>query len=328
MRVCHFSEFDGALKGGIKSSIRQQREALDREGIDYTTEPSDSHDVLHLNVVGPFSMRRLLKANRDGTPIVYHVHSTVEDFRDSFRFSNLLAPLFDRYTRFLYSRADHLLPVSAHTERLLEEKGIAVPKTVVNNGFSRRRLDGFEELDGVRERYDIDDTAVVNLAMVFQRKGVGDFVKTAEELPDVDFRWFGERMNGLVTSRSTNRWVRRAPDNVAFTDYVDDVREAFAAGDIFFFPSYEEHQPIALIEAQYCGMPIVVRDIPQYEGWLEHGTHCLKGSSVEEFAALIERLRGDPELRAALGENARELAEQHTIDRIGSQLHDVYRSLA
>lgn len=327
MKICHFAEFEDQLMGGIKSSIHQQREALEAKGIEYTTDPSEDFDILHLNFIGPVSMYQLLKAKRNGTPVIFHVHSTVEDFRNSFRFSNVIAPVFDRYTQFLYRHSDHLIPVSEHTRYLLNEKGIDAPKTVVHNGFDPERLDGFDEKEGMKEKYDVDDLAVVNLAMVFERKGVVDFVKTAEKVPDVDFRWFGEKLNGLLSSSKANKWVKKAPENTVFEGFVDDVRDAFALGDIFFFPSHQEHQPIALIEALYCGMPLVVRDIPQYEGWLEDGVHCLKGSSVDEFAENIERLKNDPELRKELSENARELSGQHTIDRIGDDLEEVYNSI-
>jgi glycosyltransferase involved in cell wall biosynthesis len=40
-----------------------------------------------------------------------------------------------------------------------------------------------------------------------------------------------------------------------------------------------------------------------------------------------ERLADDPELRERLGENARETAESHSLDRIGDELADVYGAL-
>lgn len=324
MKVCHYAAFERLLEGGIETAIRQQRTALDRVGVDYTTDPNEPHDLLHLNVVDPLSVARLLQARRDGIPTVYHVHSTGEDFRDSFRFSNLVAPAFDRYVRAIYSRADRLIAVAPYTEQLLAEKGIDVPTVTVSNGVEMDRLEGFEELS-VDEKYDLDGFTVANLAHVFERKGVSEFVQVGQQLPDVEFRWFGSRMSQLATSSTTNRWVREAPENVVFTGFVEDVRDAFAAADVFFFPSHEEHRPIALIEALYCGLPIVVRDIPQYEGWLEHGTHCLKGSTVEEFTAHIERLREDPDLRESLGEAAAGLArEQHTLEAVGERLREQY----
>lgn len=327
MRVCHFTEMDRFLSGGIKSSIRHQRKALADTPVEVTKNPYDDHDVLHLNLIGPRSAYHLLRARRNGTPVVFHVHSTGEDFRHSFRFSNLLAPAFDRYARGLYNRADMLLPVSRYTRDYLREGGVDVPMDVISNGVEADKLDGYDDLDGVREKHDVRDLAVVNLGFVFERKGLSDYVSVADRFPDLDFRWFGKKMSGLFTSRTTNRAVRRAPDNVRFTGFVEDVREAFATGDIFFFPSHAEHQPIALLEALYCGMPIVLRDIPQFEGWLEHGTHCLKGDSVDEFAAHIERLRDDPELREELGQNAAALGQEHTLTRVGTHLQDVYSTV-
>lgn len=53
----------------------------------------------------------------------------------------------------------------------------------------------------------------------------------------------------------TTRLVRAAPENRTFTGYVEDIRGAFAAGDVFFWPSKNENEGMALLEAMACGKP-------------------------------------------------------------------------
>lgn len=322
MRVCHYVEHLDRLKGGISSSVKHQRKALDLADVDWTDDPTEEYDILHLNVPGARSFYHALRARRNGAKVVVHSHVTGEDFRNSFRLSNALAPFVDRYTAALYRRADHVIAPSAHTRAVLAAKGIEEDVTIVSNGVDGARLDGFEELAGSGDGF-----TAINLGMVFERKGLSDFIATGERLPDIRFRWYGPRVGRLLASYRTNRAVENAPENVSFPGFVEDVREAFAVGDVFFFPTREENQGISLLEAMYCGIPPVIRAIPTYEGWLEDETHCLKAVDVDGFAAALDRLRADDGLREELGANARQLAEEHTLDRVGEDLRGVYETV-
>ncbi|MFB6294674.1 MAG: glycosyltransferase family 4 protein, partial [Candidatus Nanohaloarchaea archaeon] len=319
MRVCHFADLGSILEGGQETAVRQQRAALEAAGVDYTTDPREPHDLLHLNVLGPRCLYHLHRARRRGVPVVVHAHNNGEDFRRSFRGSNQLAPLVDRWMNHFYTRADRVIAPSQYTADLLDEKGIGTPVDVVSNGVDADRLDGVEEFDAGSDRF-----TVLNLGLRIERKGLSDFVATGRRMEDAEFRWYGPELNRLVRARSTTRTIRDAPGNVRFPGYIDDIRAAFAAADVFFFPTRMENQGIALLEAAYCGLPIVVRDIPTYRGWLEDGTHCLKADSVDGFVDQLQRLENDEALRERLGANAHDLAEGHTLDRIGAELRAVY----
>lgn len=322
--VYHPLSAETAIEGGVGVSAEQQRRALEAAGVRYTGDRSDPHDVVHLNFPGPSALADLLWAKRRGTPVVVHAHSLGDNVADTHRFSNALAPALARYFAAFYRLADHVVAVSEDTAERLRDRGVTGDISVVSNGVDGAALDGHEDRDAaaLRDRYGVDDAAVVNLAQVYEVKGVDDFVATGRRV-DADFRWFGARHRWLAP-RSTKRLVAGAPPNVRFPGFVADKRDAFALGDVFFFPSYRETQGMALLEAAYCGLPVVVRDVPVFEGWLEHGVHCLKGDGPAEFAAHLRRLLADPELRAELGGNARSLAREHTLDRVGARLRSVY----
>lgn len=326
MRVCHYTDCEFLVGGGIEQSFKQQREALDDAEVDWTPDSAEDFDILHLNTLTPLSIFNMFKANMRGKKVIYHVHSTAEDFKGSFRFSRLLSPVVDYFTQVVYSQADMLLAPSKYTRNILEEKGMQNVE-VVSNSYSEDRLEGYDELDrkSLRDSYDVDNPVVVNLAAVFERKGVPDFVGAAEEIDDVDFIWFGPQVNSVVQGSKVNSLLSDLPENTQFPGFIEDPREAFAIGDIFFFPSTVEHQPVSLLEALACEMPIVVRDIPQYEGWLEDGKNCIKAASKEGFVEAIEELREDSSLRKKLSDNAGEQSEKHKVSCVGDRLEEVYR---
>jgi glycosyltransferase involved in cell wall biosynthesis len=334
MKVSHYFEWAEYVTGGHAQSVTNQRKILDRRGIEYTTEPTLDADLLHLNNMGPKSLYYARKARGTDVPVVVHAHQTAEDFRESFALSNVLARPMKPYLRYAYSLADHLVCPSEHNRAVIEDYSDA-PKTVISNGFDPDKVAGFDD-DGLREeyldRYDLEPPVVFNVGHVIKRKGLEAFVETAREMPDLDFVWFGYlnpaggELDRFLKSRDAKRLVESAPDNCQFTGYIEDIRGAYAAGDVFFWPSKNENEGIALLEAMACEKPLLIRDIPTYD-WLEDGTHCLKSSGeVGDFASKLNRLR-DFDLRERLGANAKRKSEEFELDTVGDELVDLYRRL-
>ncbi|MFB6267800.1 MAG: glycosyltransferase family 4 protein [Halodesulfurarchaeum sp.] len=329
MKVSHYFEWESHITGGHAQSVRNQRKILERRGVDVTTAPDLDADLLHLNNMGPRSVYYARRARRRGTPVLIHAHQTAEDFADSFALSDVLARPLRPYLEYAYSLGDRLVCPSVYNESVVSGY-TDTPTTVISNGFDPEKLAGFDSLRATYlDRYDLEPPVVFNVGHVIPRKGLRAFIETARELPDLDFAWFGYlnptggTLDRLLRSRKTQRLLDRAPENVTFTGYVDDIRGAYAAGDIFFFPTRNENEGMALLEAMACKRPPVVRDIPTFE-WLEDGEEALKADS--DFVPLIESLR-DAERREAIGERAGERVEKFTLDAVGDDLIALYEDL-
>ena len=91
MRVFLYSELQRQIeKSGVGRAILHQRKALEANGVCCAERWQDA-DVVHINTVFPHSFFLAKKAKRHGIPVVYHAHSTKEDFRNSYVGSNLLS---------------------------------------------------------------------------------------------------------------------------------------------------------------------------------------------------------------------------------------------
>ncbi|MDY6770514.1 MAG: glycosyltransferase family 4 protein [Candidatus Nanohaloarchaea archaeon] len=324
MKVCHYAHSVDRIEGGHKFSIQNQRKALDKANIDYTTDPQDDYDILHVNLWLPPSIYRMKQARRNGKKIVAHGHSIEEDFKDSFRFSNYLAPLFRRYLKYYYRHADLIICVSEYTERVLNDWGFD-NTTVISNGIDTERFNGFKDRrQQARDRHGLDGTAYFCVGSVFKRKGIETFIELARRNPNREFIWFGAIFNSAIMQRGTNSLVKDAPDNVIFTGFIDDIRDAYAAGDIFLYPTQEETHGMPAYEAAYCGKPIILRDIPAFRDAFEDGHDCRKASNIEEFEEAMEEIEEDDKLREQLETNAQETAGHHTLDNVGEELKDAY----
>ena len=350
MRVLNYLELEGQLdRSGIGTAVDQQRAALARTDadIDVVTDPwHDGHpgwaiggklafddpvfreyDLAHCNMIGPGSVAVARHADRNDIPLILHAHVTREDFRDSFRGANLVAPALGEYLKWFYSKADLVLCPSEYTRDVLESYPVDAPIRPITNGVDIDALAGFEETrESYRERYDLDGMVVFAVGNVFERKGLTTFCELAQRT-DYDFAWFGPYDDGPQASKTVKRWVNDPPENVTFTGWIEDIRGAFGAGDVYLFPTKAENQGIAVLEAMACGKAVVLSDIPVFREYYEDGHDCLICADESEFRDALDRLADDPDLRERLGENARETAREHGLDRVADRLVRTYEEL-
>ena len=112
-----------------------------------------------------------------------------------------------------------------------------------------------------------------------------------------------------------------------FPGYVDKeiLIGAFSGAKTFLFMTYEENEGIVVLEALSSKLPVVVRDIPVYENWLEDGKNCFKAKNNEEFyEKIINIVENKVGNLNEIIENAYKLAEERDLKNIGKKYRDYY----
>ena len=121
-------------KSGVGQAIRHQQEMLRRAGVDTTEHWTADTAAVHVNTVLPDSLLAVLAARIRGRKVVYYGHSTMQDFRSSFKGSDLLAPLFCKWIKFCYGLGDVVLTPTEYSRKLLESYGLKKPVYSISNG--------------------------------------------------------------------------------------------------------------------------------------------------------------------------------------------------
>ena len=143
MKVLLYTEGEKMTSNsGLGKAIKHQMKALESANVEYTTNLKDDYDIIHINFYGPRSYHLAKKAHRKGKKVVYHAHSTEEDFRSGFIFCKQLAPLFKRWLIKCYSLGDVIVTPTPYSKRLLEGYGIKKKIYAISNGIE---LDLFKD---------------------------------------------------------------------------------------------------------------------------------------------------------------------------------------
>ena len=330
MKVLLYSEGKNSLKtSGIGKARTLQMKALDKASISYTTNINDTFDIVHINTLFKKSYKLMLKMQKRGFKVISHGHSTVEDFEYSFAFWRLIKPWFKKTITRMYSHADYIITPSSHSKRNIEKLPISCPIQALSNGID---LDDYKnvtpnDIELFKTKYNLkDEKTILGVGLFFERKGIHDFIEVARNLPDYKFIWFGH-LNPLLTTRMIRKTIRKRPNNVIMAGYSGGniIKAAFKYATAVLFPSYEENEGIVVLEALASKTPLIVRDIDVYSDWLEHRKNCYKGSSNDEFVALIKEISTNRD--EIIISNGYKVIEERSIDKIGIELGNIYNKV-
>ena len=316
-------------KSGLGKAIKHQMTALENEHIEYTLDPKDDdYDILHINTYFPKSYRIAKRAKKKGKKIVYHAHSTEEDYKNGFILAKQTSKLFKKWLIKCYSLGDVIVTPTLYSKNLLQGyKGLENKKIYdISNGIE---IDFFKNDKKLGEKFrkdygfTKDDKIVMGIGLYIERKGIVDFVELAKRLPEYKFIWFGYSPLAAAT-KPVRKAVNTKLDNLFFPGYVerDVIKGAMSGADLYIFPTFEETEGIPIIEACACKQNAIVRDIPIFDGWLEDGKNVYKAKDVDEFEKKI-KMFFDGELPSVVDE-AYKVAVERDLKTVGKKLKQVY----
>jgi len=115
----------------------------------------------------------------------------------------------------------------------------------------------------------------------------------AEKMPDVEFVWVGGVPFGVIAAENgaMQRMMNNPPKNLKFTGVIplDEVADYYRAADVFVLPSEQETFGLVVVEAAAAGLPVVLRDISDYDTTFRDG--AVMASSDSDFVAQVDKLR-------------------------------------
>jgi len=186
-----------------------------------------------------------------------------------------------------------------------------------------------EHREAVRHQWGVgpEEVLFVFVGNDFHRKGLLPAVRATARL-----RKEGHPLRLLVVGGKPYRRIRYALQRegadgaVQFTGMVDDAVPFYSAADAFVLPTLYDPCSLSVLEAAACGLPCITT---RFNGAGELLTEGREGFVLDDpcdLELLAERMRRllDPALRARMGEAARQLMLEHSLDRNCDELLAIY----
>jgi len=283
-------------------------------------------DVIHLVTEYSLGVTGLQAARALGVPAIASFHTNIPRYLPYYGVGWAARPCWD-YLQWFHNQAAVTFCPSETSRTELEQQGFrhvrVWPRGVDAAQFrpTARSAHG-DEHDPLRLLYVGRLTPEKDLPVLFDAY---ERLRAVQSVRPIELHLVGDgAYTGIMQAR--------APRDVRFAGYLegDALSAAYAAADVFVFPSRSETLGNVVLEALASGLPVVgVREGGTLENVRDgvNGLLCTPGDA-ESLAAAMARLADDPDLRLTLGRNARAWAEERTWDAAFAPLTDAYAELA
>lgn len=305
-------------------------------------------DVYEAHNASGYAFLKSLRKRKPKAPFVQTVHGVLADeyiqtvaagsLTPRERLASLLMWRLSRLEGESARNASLVVTVSNHSARRAAEL-YNVDKAkirVVPNGVDAERFKPTKSADSFKQRLGLGNRQVVLfVGRLIPRKGLQYLVEAAKpiikERSNTLFVILGD---GPLRSKLTAQLMRVGiSENFLF---LGDVKENplpsfYNCADVFAFPSVQEGQGIALLEAQASAKPVVAFDVGGVSEAVREGESGLlveRGNS-DVLAEAILRLLSDSSLRQRMGSVGREFVmANYTWDICAEKMLEVYREAA
>ena len=283
-------------------------------------------------------------ARRYGVPFVFEVRDLWPEapIQLGVLRSRFLQRIARRLERFLYRRADAIIPLSPGMERGVIEAGADPDKVVtIPNASDTDLFDPALRDRALLDRFGVGDRFVaVHAGMMGEANGLDYVLDAARVLHErgdtsIAILVIGE---GGTRERLIARAAELGLDNIHFPGSVvkSELGAIVSSCDTSIvsfadYPVLATNSPNKLFDGLAAGLPCVVNS----DGWTrplveDHDAGCyVSVRDSSELADALQRLQRDEALRERQGRNARRLAEQvFARDRLAGRFCDVLEHLA
>lgn len=285
--------------------------------------------ITHIQTFGPFSLLHLWFGS--GKKVI-SVHVVPDSLIGSIAGATYFYGLAKWYMKHFYGRADLLLSVSKMVDDTLREQlHIKKPSHILYNTVNMatyKASSGDRAAARAALNLSADSQVIISCAQIQPRKRFDIFCEAAKALPNATFIWIGGipfKHLGAEYGHMQDM-LDTKPANVTVTGVIshEDVRRYLQAADVFFLPSDQENHPMAVLEAAGAGLPIVVRDIAEYNDTF--GDDVVRGTD-ETFIDILKRLGDDADFRDRAIAGARAIAARFDSHAGAERLIECYTSI-
>jgi len=245
--------------------------------------------------------------------------------------------IIERAITIMYSKADAVIALSRKSVEQLSSwqhhENYKYDLTLMPNGVDKLPAPSAKQLEDFRTQYGIenDDEVIGFVGRIAAEKNLARLVETMEvvitQRPKAKLVFVGD-----FEYRETLEEIARtssAGNRIVFTGARprEDLGVAYAAFDVFAFPSLKDTQGWVLHEAAHAGLPILLIDTLVSEVVREGENGVFAEDDADDIAEKIIGLFEDDELRTRLAKASKQLALQYSEAKQVNSLIELYKKV-
>ena len=274
-------------------------------------------DIIHTHT---FKAGYVIRIKKQPVPVVHTFHGHL---LDDPQFSGFKSKVIIAIERVLARRSAKLVTVGRRVSDELLEQGIGTRAQFVNIPPGVVPVAVTEKSQALKNlNLQEDGTPIIGwIARMTGVKNPMRALEVADALPDTHFVMAG---GGDLLDQVK----AAAPANVRVLGWAD-AADLFGASDIIVSTSENEGMPVALIEAQLAGKPVVATDVGSVsEVILNHETGIVTNKNAGSIASALESLILDRTTREEMGRLA--TARAHALFSVNRMINahiELYKSI-
>ena len=274
-------------------------------------------DIIHTHT---FKAGYVIRMKKQSVPIIHTFHGHLLDDPE---FSGFKFKVIVEVERILAKKSAKLVTVGLRVSEELLEKQVGHRTQYINIPPGVVPLEVTSRAEALQE-LKIEDDGRLIVGWIGRVTGVKNpmrALEVAKTLPDTRFVMAGG-------GNLLNQVKEAAPENVNVIGWAE-AADVFGVSDIILSTSENEGMPVALIEAQMAGKPVVATDVGSVsEVIANHETGLVTNKNSGSIASAVNTLLLDSQKRKQMGKLASSRAHAlFSIDRMINAHIDLYKSI-
>jgi glycosyltransferase involved in cell wall biosynthesis len=297
-------------------SIRPIKDHLARKQLDRIIAELKP-DIIHTHT---FKAGYVIRMKKQSVPVIHTFHGHLLDDPE---FSGFKSKVIIEVERMLAKKSAKLVTVGRRVADELMEQKIGHRSQFVNIPPGVVAVDVTPKQQAIKD-LNLQDNGAPIVGWIARMTGVKNpmrALEVADALPDTQFVMAGggDLLEQIKAS---------APSNVSVIGWAD-AADLFGASDIILSTSENEGMPVALIEAQLAGKPVVATDVGSVsEVILNHETGIVTNKNAGSIASAVKSLILDKTTRDEMGRLATARAHAlFSVDRMINAHIELYKSI-
>jgi glycosyltransferase involved in cell wall biosynthesis len=274
-------------------------------------------DIIHTHT---FKAGYVIRMKKQSVPIIHTFHGHLLDDPE---FSGFKSKVIVEVERILAKKSAKLVTVGLRVSEELLEKQVGHRTQYINIPPGVVPLEVTSRAEALQE-LNIEDDGRLIVGWIGRVTGVKNpmrALEVAKTLPDTRFVMAGG-------GNLLNQVKEAAPENVNVIGWAE-AADVFGVSDIILSTSENEGMPVALIEAQMAGKPVVATDVGSVsEVIANHETGLVANKNSGSIASAVNTLLLDSQKRKQMGKLASSRAHAlFSVDRMINAHIDLYKSI-